>query len=116
MPMLAPGAVAGAISACRVRYPVGQFADIGQGYRPVVVPATGITWRYHMGIGAGIFLLAIGAVLAFAISDRIGGVDLTTVGYILMAAGALGLVMAMVITRQRAHTSHTVEQRRDIID
>jgi len=68
-----------------------------------------------MGIGVGIFLLAVGGVLSFAVSDRISGVDLTAVGYILMGAGILGLVVALVINSQRSHTSHTtVEERRDL--
>lgn len=55
-----------------------------------------------MGIGAGIFLLALGGVLAFAVSDRISGVDLTMVGYILMGAGALGLVLVLLLNGQRS--------------
>ena len=67
-----------------------------------------------MGIGAGIFLIAVGGVLAFAVTDRISGVDLTMVGYILMGAGALGLILAVIIIGQRTRTSHTVvEERRD---
>ena len=68
-----------------------------------------------MGIGAGIFLLAVGGVLAFAVSDRISGVDLTMVGYILMGAGALGLVLVLLLNSQRSRSSHTtvVEERRD---
>jgi nitrate/nitrite transporter NarK len=67
-----------------------------------------------MGIGAGIFLLAVGGVLAFAVSDRISGVDLTMVGYILMGAGALGLLMVLLLNSQRSRSSHTViEERRD---
>jgi Domain of unknown function (DUF6458) len=66
-----------------------------------------------MGIGAGIFLIAIGGILAFAVSDRISGVDLTMVGYILMGAGALGLVLVMILAqRGRTRTSTTVEERR----
>ncbi|MFI6827856.1 DUF6458 family protein [Kribbella sp. NPDC050241] len=38
-----------------------------------------------MGIGVSVFLLAVGGVLAFAVSDRLSGVDLTVVGYVLMA-------------------------------
>ncbi|WP_020388436.1 DUF6458 family protein [Kribbella catacumbae] len=60
-----------------------------------------------MGIGAGIFLLALGGVLAFAVSDRISGVDLTMVGYILMGAGALGLVLVLLLNGQRTRSSHT---------
>ena len=68
-----------------------------------------------MSIGVGIFLLAVGGILAFGVTDRISGVDLTVVGYILMGAGALGVVLALVITNQRRRTSHTiVEERRDL--
>ncbi|WP_112245760.1 DUF6458 family protein [Kribbella monticola] len=68
-----------------------------------------------MGIGAGIFLLAVGGILAFGVSDRLSGVDLTVVGYILMGAGALGLVLVMLLNGQRTRSSHTtvVEERRD---
>jgi len=68
-----------------------------------------------MGIGAGIFLLALGGVLAFAVSDRISGVDLTVVGYILMGAGALGLALVLLLNGQRTRSSHTtvVDERPD---
>jgi hypothetical protein len=71
-----------------------------------------------MGIGAGIFLLAVGAVLSFAVSDRISGVDLTMVGYILMGAGALGIALVLLLNGQRTRASHTtvVEERRDLRD
>ena len=54
-----------------------------------------------MYIGGSIFLLALGAILAFAVQDNIQEVELTTVGYILMAAGALGLVVSLIINGQR---------------
>jgi nitrate/nitrite transporter NarK len=68
-----------------------------------------------MGIGAGIFLLAVGGILAFGVTDRISGVDLTVVGYILMGAGALGLALVMLLNGQRSRSSHTtvVEERRE---
>jgi hypothetical protein len=50
-----------------------------------------------MGLGAGIFLLAVGAVLAFAIHVTTNGaINVQVVGYILMGAGALGIVLSMV--------------------
>ena len=50
-----------------------------------------------MGIGVGIFLIAVGAVLAFAVHiNNTGGVDLQTVGYILMAVGGLGTLLSLV--------------------
>ena len=70
-----------------------------------------------MGIGAGIFLIAIGGILAFAVQDRISGVDLTMVGYILMGAGALGVVLVMVLAgRSRGTATTRVEERRRIDD
>ena len=51
-----------------------------------------------MGLGVGIFLLAVGAVLAFAVkvNPTGGALDLNTVGWILIGAGALGIVLSMV--------------------
>jgi hypothetical protein len=50
-----------------------------------------------MGLGVGIFLLAIGAVLAFAIHVTTNGaINVQVVGWILMGAGALGIVLSMV--------------------
>lgn len=54
-----------------------------------------------MYIGGSIFLLAIGAILSFAVRDSINGVDLVMVGYILMAAGALGIVLSLVMNGSR---------------
>ena len=53
-----------------------------------------------MGIGVSVFLLAVGAILAFAIDVSADGVDLETVGVILMIAGAIGLLVSLVMTSQ----------------
>jgi hypothetical protein len=50
-----------------------------------------------MGLGVGIFLIAVGAVLAFAIHiTTSGAVDLHTIGWILMIVGAVGVLLSMV--------------------
>jgi hypothetical protein len=75
-----------------------------------------------MGIGGSIFLLALGAILTFALDVNMGGVDLDIVGWILMAAGALGLIMITVLWGNRRRTVVTtepteyrhVEERRDV--
>ncbi|AXT85058.1 hypothetical protein C6I20_07565 [Aeromicrobium sp. A1-2] len=54
-----------------------------------------------MYFGGSIGLIALGAILAFAVQDRLAGVDLVAVGYICMAAGALGIVLSLVINGQR---------------
>ncbi|NUR97685.1 MAG: hypothetical protein HOV67_20825 [Kribbellaceae bacterium] len=70
-----------------------------------------------MGIGTSVFLLALGGILAFGVSDHISGVDLTVVGYVLMGAGAIGLAVVLALAGQRNRTtSTTVHERRDIRD
>lgn len=64
-----------------------------------------------MKVGPGIALLAIGAILAFAVTDSIGGVDLTTVGYILMAAGVLGIVIGLVLTASQRRGTRSTTRR-----
>ena len=49
-----------------------------------------------MGVGTSIFLIAVGAILDFAVSVNAPGFDIHTVGVILMAVGALGLLLSMV--------------------
>ena len=50
-----------------------------------------------MGIGGSIFLIALGAILAFAVDFEVAGVDEKVVGVILMIAGALGLLFTTLI-------------------
>ncbi len=49
-----------------------------------------------MGIGVSIFLVAVGAVLAFAVTVPASGIDLATVGVILMAVGAVVLIYTLI--------------------
>ncbi|MEQ7124339.1 DUF6458 family protein [Actinopolymorpha sp. B11F2] len=64
-----------------------------------------------MGIGASIFLIAVGAILAFAIEYDVSGLDISVVGWILMVVGALGLVVTMVIwAPRRRQASGRTEQ------
>lgn len=49
------------------------------------------------GVGTSIFLLAVGAVLAFAVSVQTDGFNVNTIGWILMAVGAIGLVVSLII-------------------
>ncbi|HEY6730066.1 MAG TPA: DUF6458 family protein [Solirubrobacterales bacterium] len=48
-----------------------------------------------MTIGAGIFLIAVGAILKFATNFNVQGVSIDTVGLILMIAGAAGLILGL---------------------
>ena len=62
--------------------------------------------RTVMGIGGGIFLIVVGAILAFAVSDSVDAIDLAMIGYICMAAGVLALIISLVVNAQRTNTTH----------
>lgn len=64
-----------------------------------------------MGIGVSIFLIALGAILTFALEAKVSGIDLDTVGIILMIVGALGLVLTMLIWGRRDTAGRT-----DVVD
>jgi hypothetical protein len=49
-----------------------------------------------MGFGVSLFLIAVGAVLAFAVDATVQGVDLVAVGWILMVIGGIGLLLSLV--------------------
>lgn len=60
-----------------------------------------------MRIGSSIFLLALGAVLAFALNFDADMVDLTLVGYILMGCGVIGVIWSVLATqRKRSVETH----------
>ncbi len=50
-----------------------------------------------MAIGTSIALIAIGAILKFAVSFSITGIDINIVGLILMIVGILGLALSVVM-------------------
>jgi hypothetical protein len=61
-----------------------------------------------MGIGTGIFLVVIGAILAFALHIQLAWINLVLVGYLLMAAGVVVFLISIIlITRRRSSTSTT---------
>jgi len=62
-----------------------------------------------VGYGFGIFLVAAGLILALAVSDRIEGVDLSMIGYILAGAGVVIVLITAIQAnvRRRATTTAT---------
>lgn len=55
-----------------------------------------------MGIGVGLFLLAVGAILTFAVSAEADGFDINTVGIILMVVGGLGILLSLLFWNNRS--------------
>jgi hypothetical protein len=65
-----------------------------------------------MSLGISLFLLAVGAVLAFAVNYTASGVDVAAVGWILMAVGFVGIMLyltflASFAPMNRGETTHT---------
>ena len=54
-----------------------------------------------MGIAFSIILVAVGAILSFAVDATVAGLDIRIVGFILMAAGAVGLILSLVVMAPR---------------
>jgi len=53
-----------------------------------------------MTIGAALFCIAAGAMLRFAVTAELAGIDLQVVGTILMVVGVLGLILGLVLVRR----------------
>lgn len=65
-----------------------------------------------MTYGTSIFLLAVGAILAFAVNKTVSGIDIQTVGWILMAVGVLGLVLSFLYAQRfRRREVYAVRER-----
>jgi Domain of unknown function (DUF6458) len=67
-----------------------------------------------MGIGTSIFLIAVGAILKFAVTASVSGIELATVGVILMVVGILGLVISLLFLMQRDR--ETAPPRERVVD
>ena len=71
-----------------------------------------------MGIGTSIFLIAVGAILKFAVNASISGLEISTIGVILMIVGVLGLIISLfyttMATRRDVPVDRPVARERDI--
>jgi hypothetical protein len=62
-------------------------------------------------IGSSIFLIAVGAILRYAVTDEISGIDLEVVGLILMIAGLVGLAIGLyMMTTQDRGTGDGIDR------
>jgi len=68
-----------------------------------------------MGIGVGIFLIVVGAIMTFALDTTLAGINLDVVGWILMLAGVAGLVLFFYFWH-RSRGPAVVTQRRGYND
>ena len=59
-----------------------------------------------MSIGFGIFLFAVGAIFAFAVNVSLDWIELSTIGYILMVAGAVTVIIGGALMARRRSSTH----------
>ena len=69
-----------------------------------------------MGISVGLLLFAVGAILYYAVSEQVSGIDLQVVGVILMIVGVVGALASAVFWSSfspydRRHRSAVVRER-----
>ena len=69
-----------------------------------------------MTVGGSIFLIAIGAILRYAITDSISGIDLKVIGLILMIAGVVGLLIGLFMYANSSRRGTVVERDRYVDD
>ncbi|MGH3050779.1 MAG: DUF6458 family protein [Gaiellaceae bacterium] len=65
-----------------------------------------------MGLGVGLFLAAIGAVLAFAVTDTVSGVNIHAIGWIVLIVGIVGIVLSLVFWSSWAGPGYWTTRRR----
>jgi hypothetical protein len=63
-----------------------------------------------MGIGAGLFLIAVGAVLTFAVNVSTNGFNVNTIGIILMIVGVLGVLVDLAVFAPRRRSAVVTTQ------
>jgi Domain of unknown function (DUF6458) len=66
-----------------------------------------------MTIGASIFLIALGAILKYAVDVTVSGIEIQTIGLILMIAGVVGLVIGLFLLTQHRDRRAVVYDDRD---
>ena len=68
-----------------------------------------------MGIGTSLFLIAVGAILYFAVNADISGLEISTIGLILMIVGVIGLVISLFFlsSLRRGPAERTVVRDRE---
>ncbi len=69
-----------------------------------------------MGFGVSIFLVAVGAILAFAVNHAVNGVNIHTIGWILMVVGIVGLALSMIFWSSWAGPGYFTRRRTTYID
>jgi hypothetical protein len=68
-----------------------------------------------MTIGASIFLIAVGAILMYAVDVTVSGIEIQTIGLILMIAGVVGLLISLFLLASTSRRRDVVYDDRDVV-
>jgi hypothetical protein len=69
-----------------------------------------------MGIGVSLILIAVGAILTWAVNATVSGLDINTVGIILMVVGAVGLVLSLMFWSSWGGVGGATRRRTTVVD
>ena len=94
---------------------LGQVVDVAHGRRHASIVVAGLRAgagvpRSH-GPGNSLFLIAVGAILRYAVSDSLEGIDIPTIGLILMIVGIVGLLISLFTDACGTATAVAVSSR-----
>ena len=64
-----------------------------------------------MGLGVSLFLIAVGAILTWAVNAQVSGLEVTTVGVILLVVGVAGLLLSLLFWSSWGGPGHFGERR-----
>ena len=68
-----------------------------------------------MGIGSSLFLIAVGAILKFAVTGNVSGISVPTVGVILMIVGIVGLLISLFFLGEWRSRHRAVVEERPVV-
>jgi Domain of unknown function (DUF6458) len=68
-----------------------------------------------MGMGVSILLIAVGAVLVWAVNATVSGIEIHTIGWILLAVGAIGALLSLIFWSSWGGVGGPAERRRTVV-
>jgi Domain of unknown function (DUF6458) len=68
-----------------------------------------------MGMGVSLILIAAGAILLWAVDATVSGLELHTIGWILLAVGAIGALLSLIFWSSWGGLGGPADRRRDVV-
>jgi hypothetical protein len=68
-----------------------------------------------MGIGVSLVLIAVGAILVWAVDATVSGIEIHTVGWILLAVGAIGALLSLIFWSSWGGVGGPADRRRTVV-